>query len=229
MFRDDLDVKPERNWRGEAGLKLPFYRRGWFSALVALFILGVVAAFGVYSVVVAPLRRDAEKFDLEELKKLEAASIIFDRNGDEMARLYVLNRTPVPITDVPQHFIDALVAQEDSRYFKHDGVDYIGLVRALKENLSAGQVTQGASTITQQLARQTFQLLEKSYKRKILEAFIAQRIEKHYSKPEILELYLNRIFFGLNFYGVQAAARGYFGKDVQELTIEESATICGLI
>jgi membrane carboxypeptidase/penicillin-binding protein len=229
MFRDDLDVKPERNWRGEAGLKLPFYRRGWFSALVALFILGIVAAFGIYSVIVAPLRRDAEKFDLEELKKLESASIIFDRNGDEMARLYVLNRTPVPITDVPQHFIDALVAQEDSRFFKHDGVDYIGLARAMKENLSAGQVTQGASTITQQLARQTFQLLEKSYKRKILEAFIAQRIEKHYSKPEILELYLNRIFFGLNFYGVQAAARGYFGKDVKELTIEESATICGLI
>jgi penicillin-binding protein 1A len=229
MFRDDPDPQPVRNWRGEAGLKLPFYRRGWFSALVALFILGLVAAFGVYSVVVAPLRRDAETFDLEELKKLESASIIYDRNGDEMARLYVLNRTPVPITDVPQHFIDALVAQEDSRFFKHDGVDYIGLMRAVWLNLQAGEVTQGASTITQQLARQTFKLLEKSYKRKILEAFIAQRIEKQFSKPEILELYLNRIFFGANFYGVQAAARGYFGKDVKELTIEESATIVGLI
>lgn len=229
MFRDDPDPQPVRNWRGEAGLKLPFYRRGWFSALVALFILGIVAAFGVYSVVVAPLRRDAEKFDLEELKKLESASIIYDRNGDEMSRLYVLNRTPVPITDVPQHFIDALVAQEDSRFFKHDGVDYIGLARAVWLNLQAGEVTQGASTITQQLARQTFKLLEKSYKRKILEAFIAQRIEKQFSKPEILELYLNRIFFGANFYGVQAAAQGYFGKDVKELSIEESATICGLI
>ena len=229
MFRDDPDLKPERNWRGEAGLKLPFYRRGWFSALAAFALLCVVAAFGVYSVVVAPLRRDAEKYDLEELKKLESASIIFDRNGDEMARLYVLNRTPVPITDVPQHFIDALVAQEDSRFFKHDGVDYIGLMRAVWLNVQAGEVTQGASTITQQLARQTFKLLEKSYKRKILEAFIAQRVEKHFSKPEILELYLNRIFFGANFYGVQAAARGYFGKDVKELTIEESATIVGLI
>ncbi len=229
MFRDDPDLKPERNWRGEAGLKLPFYRRGWFSALAAFALLCVVAAFGVYSVVVAPLRRDAEKYDLEELKKLESASIIFDRNGDEMARLYVLNRTPVPITDVPQHFIDALVAQEDSRFFKHDGVDYIGLMRAMWLNFQAGEVTQGASTITQQLARQTFKLLEKSYKRKILEAFIAQRVEKHFSKPEILELYLNRIFFGANFYGVQAAARGYFGKDVKELTIEESATIVGLI
>ena len=229
MFRDDPDPKPVRNWRGEAGLKLPFYRRGWFSALMALALLGVVSAFGVYSVIVAPLRHDAEKFDLEELKKLESASIIFDRDGDEMARLYVLNRTPVPVTDVPQHFIDALVAQEDSRFFKHDGVDYIGLLRAVKENIVAREVTQGASTITQQLARQTFKLLERSYKRKILEAFIAQRIEKHFSKAEILELYLNRIFFGVNFYGVQAAARGYFGKDVKELTIEESATIVGLI
>lgn len=229
MFRDDLDAKPERNWRGETGLKLPFYRRGWFSALLAFLLLCLVAVFGAYSIIVAPLRRDAEKYDLEELKKLESASIIYDRNGDEMARLYVLNRTPVPITEVPQHFIDALVAQEDSRFFKHDGVDYIGLVRAVKENIVAREVNQGASTITQQLARQTFKLLERSYKRKILEAFLAQRIEKHYSKPEILELYLNRIFFGLNFYGVQAAARGYFGKDVKELSIEESATICGLI
>ena len=229
MFRDDLDVKPERNWRGEAGLKLPFYRRGWFSALVALAILGVVAALGLYSTVVAPMRKDAEIYDLEELKKLESASIIYDRNGDEMSRLYVLNRTPVPITDVPQHFIDALVAQEDSRFFKHDGVDYIGLGRAVWLNFQAGEVTQGASTVTQQLARQTFKLLEKSYKRKILEAFLAQRIEKHFSKAEILELYLNRVFFGANFYGVQAAARGYFGKDVKELSIEESATIVGLI
>jgi membrane carboxypeptidase/penicillin-binding protein len=229
MFRDDPDPQPVRNWRGEAGLKLPFYRRGWFSALMALALLCVVAAFGCYSVVVAPLRRDAEKYDLEELKKLEAASIIYDRDGEEMARLYVLNRTPVPITDVPQHLIDALVAQEDSRFFKHDGVDYIGLVRAVKENIMAREVTQGASTITQQLARQTFKLLERSYKRKILEAFIAQRIEKQFSKPEILELYLNRIFFGVNFYGVQAAARGYFGKDVKELSIEEAATIVGLI
>jgi penicillin-binding protein 1A len=229
MFRDDPDPQPVCNWRGEAGLKLPFYRRGWFSALVALFVLGLVAVFGFYSVVVAPLRRNAEKFDLEELKKLESASIIYDRNGDEMARLYVLNRTPVPITDVPQHFIDALVAQEDSRFFKHDGVDYIGLGRAVKENIIAGEVTQGASTITQQLARQTFKLLEKSYKRKILEAFIAQRIEKQFSKAEILELYLNRIFFGASFYGVQAASRGYFGKDAKELSIEESATIAGLI
>ena len=118
----DPDHKPQRNWRGEAGLRVPFYKRSWFSALIALFLLALVAAFGAYSIVVAPLRQEAEKFDLAELRKLESASIIFDRNGDEMARLYVLNRTPIGIKEVPQHFIDALVAQEDSRFFQHNGV-----------------------------------------------------------------------------------------------------------
>ncbi|GAA5147471.1 penicillin-binding protein 1A [Prosthecobacter algae] len=229
MFGKDLEPKPQTNWRGESGLKLPFYRRVWFSALMALFILAGVTALGIYAVVVAPLREKAEQYDLEEIRKLEAASIIYDRNGEELSRIYVLNRTPVPIKEVPQHFIDALTAQEDSRFFQHDGVDYIGLTRAVIENVKAGRTTQGASTITQQLARQTFGLMEKSYKRKIMEAFVAQRIERKFTKSEILELYLNRIFFGKNFYGIQAAAQGYFGKDAKDLTIEECATIAGLI
>jgi len=229
MFGKDLETKPQTNWRGESGLKLPFYRRIWFSALMALIILVGVTALGIYSIIVAPLWEKAQIYDLAEIRKLEAASIIYDRNGDELSRIYVLNRTPVPIKEVPQHFIDALTAQEDSRFFSHDGVDYIGLFRAVYLNFKAGEVTQGASTITQQLARQTFGLMEKSYKRKIMEAFVAQRIERKHTKSEILELYLNRIFFGKNFYGIQAAALGYFGKDAKDLTIEESATIAGLI
>ncbi len=229
MFGDDPELKPRTNWRGEAGLKLPFYRRAWFSALLALILLLCVAALGAYSIVVQPLREEAEKLDLTELKKLEAASIIYDRNGDELARLYVLNRTPVSIKEVPQHLVDALTAQEDSRYFQHNGVDYWGVLRAIYLNLKASEVTQGASTITQQLARQTFKLTEKNYKRKIKEAFLAQRIERNFSKSEILEMYLNRIYFGGGFYGIQAAARGYFGKDVKDLAIEEAATICALI
>ncbi len=229
MFGKESENRPQTNWRGESGLKLPFYRRVWFSALMALIILMAVAALGVYSVIVAPLREKAETYNLDEIRKLEAASIIYDRNGDELSRIYVLNRTPVPIKDIPQHFIDALTAQEDSRFFSHDGVDYIGLVRAVYLNFKAGEVTQGASTITQQLARQTFGLMEKSYKRKIMEAFVAQRIERQFSKTEILELYLNRIFFGANYYGIQAAARGYFGKDAKDLTVDEAATIAGLI
>lgn len=219
----------ESNWRGPVGWKVPFYRRNWFSALMVLVLLLGVAAFGVFMFLVQPLREKAETFNLEDIKQLEAASIVYDRNGGELARIYMLNRTPVPISEVPSHLIDALTAQEDSRFFQHRGVDYIGLIRALYLNFRAGEVTQGASTITQQLARQSFNLLERTYRRKILEAFVAIRIEKHYSKTEVLEMYLNRIYFGGGFYGIQAAARGYFGKDVKDLTIEESATLCGLI
>jgi membrane peptidoglycan carboxypeptidase len=226
---DDENSFQPSSWRGPSGFKVPFYRRAWFSALIALVLLIMVAALGGYAVIVTPLRAKAEIYDLEEVQKLEAASIIYDRHGDELSRIYVLNRTPVKIGDIPQHFIDALTSQEDSRFFQHNGVDYIGLFRAVYLNLKAGEVTQGASTITQQLARQTFGLMERSYKRKLMEAFVAQRIEKKHSKTEILELYLNRIFFGKSFYGIQAAAQGYFGKDAKELTLPEAATLVGLI
>ena len=197
--------------------------------LLVLIILLGVAGFGTFMFLVQPLRDKAESFDLKTMRDLESASIVHDRNGGEMARIYMLNRTPVSISEVPTSLIDAITAQEDSRFFQHKGVDFIGLGRAVYLNVRAGGVTQGASTITQQLARQSFNLLERTYRRKILEAFLAWRIERHYSKTEILEMYLNKIYFGAGFYGVQAAARGYFGKDVKGLTIEESATLSGLI
>ena len=230
----DLELLGESNWRGPGvGRKPPFYKRTWFTALLALGILTGVGTFAVLVFVIQPLKDKAETFDLADVRKLESASIIYDRNGGELGRLYVMNRTPIKLDEVPQHFIKALTAQEDSRYFEHDGVDYLGIGRAVALAVQMGKVTQGASTITQQLARQTFELREKSIQRKILEAFVAQRIEKQYTKKEILELYLNRIFFGSgngqNFYGIQAAARGYFGKDVRDLNLEESATIAGLI
>lgn len=208
---------------------MPFYRRTWFSVLLVIFILAGVTGFGVFMFLVQPLREKAETFDLDQMKKLESASIVYDRNGGELARIYMLNRRPVPISEVPAHVIAALTAQEDSRFFKHNGVDYIGLARAIYLNFRAGEVTQGASTITQQLSRQSFNLLERTYKRKILEAFLANRVEEHYSKTEILEMYLNRVYFGAGFYGIQAAAKGYFGKEVKELSTEEAATLCGII
>lgn len=226
---DDPELRTQTNWRGETRIKLPFYQRAWFSVLMALAVLAGLAGLVTYSIVVQPLKEEADTFDLRDLQKLEAASIIYDRNGEELSRLFVLNRTPVAIKEVPQHFIDALTAQEDSRFFMHSGVDYIGIIRAMWLNFRAGGETQGASTITQQLARQTFNLKERNYQRKVKEAFVALRIEKQFSKSEILELYLNRIYFGGGFYGVQAAAQGYFGKDAKDLSIEESATICGLI
>ncbi len=228
MRGDKLELN-ESNWRGPSIWKVPFYRRTWFSVLMVMFILVVVAAVGVFMFMVQPLREKAQIFDLEEMKTLEAASIVYDRNGGELARIYIENRKPVSIGEVPPHLIDALTAQEDSRYFQHNGVDYLGVARAFYLNFKEGEVTQGASTITQQLSRGCFDLGERGYRRKILEVFLAQRIEAHYSKTEILEMYLNRIYFGAGFHGIQSASNGYFGKDVKGLTIEESATLCGLI
>ena len=229
MWGDKSRINNLDNWRGPPGWKMPFYKRTWFSVVMALVILLAVAGFGVFMFVVQPLREKAETFDLKTMRDLESASIVYDRNGGELARIYMLNRTPVSISEVPTSLIDALTAQEDSRFFKHKGVDFIGLGRAVYLNFKAGGVTQGASTITQQLARQSFNLLERTYRRKILEAFLAARIERHYAKTEILEMYLNKIYFGAGYYGVQAAARGYFGKDVKDLAVEESATLSGLI
>ncbi len=214
----------------------PFYRRTWFGVITVLILVIGVGVLAVMLAVVRPLREQAESFELEEIHKIERASVIFDRKGDEMGRIYVFNRTPVKIGLVPMHFVQALTSEEDSRFFQHSGVDYIGIARAMWLNYKAGTETQGASTITQQLARDAFKLKEletgqksSRYKRKLVEAFLAERIEKKFSKSEILELYLNRIYFGGGFYGVQAAAQGYFGKDVKNLDLLESATLCGII
>lgn len=230
----DLELLGESSWRGPGGRrKQPLYKRTWVRALMALMLLGVCGLFGAWVFVIQPLREKAKTYDMEECKRLEEASVIYDRTGVEIGRFALMNRTTVKLSDVPTHLIKALTSQEDSRFFEHDGVDYIGIARAIWLTVKVGRVTQGASTLTQQLARNTFELREKSIKRKLLEAFVAQQLEKHYTKNEILELYLNRIFFGSGnsdqFYGIEAAARGYFGKSAKDLTLEESATIVGLI
>src|SRR4029078_1725598 len=111
----------------------------------------------------------------------------------------------------------------------HHGYDLFGIIRAALKNLMAGHVRQGASTITQQLARNSFSLKESTYRRKLLEIFLAKRIEENFRKQKILELYLNRIYFGGGMYGAEAAARGYFGKSARDMTLAECATLAGLI
>jgi membrane peptidoglycan carboxypeptidase len=177
-----------------------------------------------------PSKELAETFDMAEIDDLEVASLILDRHGDEIGRIFVQNRQPIDIDDVSPHFVRALLAAEDARFYVHDGVDYVGILRAAWLNFKAGEVTQGASTITQQLARNAFNLKEKSLRRKVTEAFLARRIEREIGdKQKILELYLNRIYFGSGFYGIAAAAKGYFGKEAKDLTIPEAALLAGVI
>lgn len=132
------------------------------------------------------------------------------------------------LEDMPNSFVQAIIAVEDARFYKHEGYDLNSIARAAFVNVEAGEIEEGASTITQQLAKNLFLTQEQSFTRKAEELLLAVNIEKHFSKRKILELYLNTIYFGSNFYGISAAAEGYFGKRPIELTPAESAMLAGL-
>ncbi len=214
-----------------------FYKRKGF--WMALFLLGTIACgvgWGFLESYTRGFREKANGYDLERINDLEIPSVIVDRNGKEIGRIFVQNRSVIPVKDVPRIFIDALRAGEDQRFESHDGVDYVGVFRAVYLNWKAGETTQGASTITQQLARNAYDLKGERKKwgwsdkeRKIVEMFLARRIEKRYNKMEILEFYLNRIYFGSGYYGIRSAALGYFGKEPNDLNALECAAIVGSI
>jgi 1A family penicillin-binding protein len=175
------------------------------------------------------LKAQANALDLNQLEQMESASVILDRNGKIFGQIYVENRETVPYEKLPPDLVNAVVAVEDAKFYEHHGYDSLGIIRAALKNLTAGHVRQGGSTITQQLARNSFSLKERTYRRKLLEIFLAKRIEDHFGKQKIMELYLNRIYFGGGLYGAEAAARGYFGKSAREMTLAECATLAGLI
>jgi len=207
----------------------PWYFRPWFYIPVA--ILAVVALFVTvfFSSVVFDLKAQANAFELNKLDQMESASVILDRNGKIFGQIYVENRETVPYEKLAPDLINAVIAVEDAKFYEHHGYDLLGIIRAALKNLTAGHVRQGGSTITQQLARNSFSLKERTYRRKLLEIFLAKRIEDNFSKQKILELYLNRIYFGGGMYGAEAAARGYFGKSARDMTLAECATLAGLI
>jgi penicillin-binding protein 1A len=196
--------------------------------------VGVVAVLVVFvtvyvSSLIADLKAQARTFDLNKLEQMESASVILDRNGKIFGQIYVENRETVPYDQLPPDLINAVVAVEDAKFYQHHGYDLLGIIRAALKNFTAGHVRQGASTITQQLARNSFSLKEKTFRRKLLEVFLARRIEDQFGKQKIMELYLNRIYFGGGLYGAEAAARGYFGKPARQMSLAECATLAGLI
>lgn len=160
---------------------------------------------------------------------LPAPTMIYDRNGKVASKISVAKMDPVSIDRIPNHFLEAVVATEDHRFYEHDGIDYQGILRALIRNIEAGEWVEGGSTITQQLAKNVFLTNEKTLRRKWEEWFIAKKIERTYSKKDILEMYVNRVYFGEGAWGVKKAAETYFGKDVSDLTVSESALLAGLI
>ncbi len=173
--------------------------------------------------------RRAGEFDLTQLERMEAASMIYDREGKELGKIFIQNRNPVPLDKISPMMVKAVIAAEDNKFFQHHGVDYAGVFRAALANYRRGKISQGASTVTQQLARNSFELRERTYQRKLVEMFLARRIEQNFSKGKIMELYLNRVYFGSGFYGVEAAARGYFGRSAKDLDIGQCAVLAGLL
>ena len=172
-------------------------------------------------------------FTLPQTNKLEnlqfmKATQVFDVNGQLISKLFEENRIVVPISSMAYYVQQAIIDNEDTRFYSHAGVDPIGIVRALWVDLRMGSFAEGGSTLTQQLAKNMFLTQEKTFTRKIKEVLIALIIERKYSKQEILQAYLNQVYFGEGAYGVESASQVYFGKHASELTLGESAMIAGL-
>lgn len=196
-----------------------------FLLLVVCFTLGLGLAVGLYYYYI-----EVEMPDMVKLKdiRLQMPMQVFSQDGKLVAQFGEKRRIPMRLSDIPPDLINAFIATEDSRFYEHHGFDLIGIARATVAVIASGDIRQGASTITQQLARNLFLSNEKKVVRKIKEIFIAIHIEQILTKDEILELYLNKIYHGHRSYGVAAAAQVYFGKDVQTLTLGEMAMIAGL-
>lgn len=156
------------------------------------------------------------------------AVTFLDRYGNEIGHRGIIHEDSVPIEDLPDHLVKSVLATEDRRFFEHFGIDVLGLTRAMSENVRANSVVQGGSTITQQLAKNLFLTNERTIERKIKEAFLALWLEANLSKKEILRLYLDRAYMGGGTFGIAAASQFYFGKDVTNVTLAESAMLAGL-
>lgn len=194
----------------------------WFGFIIVLIII-LGAGCGFIGATINNLP------DVDQSHRPEASSQVFDIKGRLIATIHAeQNRLPVPIDQVPQTLQDAFIAAEDVRFYDHYGIDPRGILRALWTNISSQGVAQGGSTITQQLARNTFLTQERTLSRKAQEAVLALEIEREYSKREILEMYMNQIYFGQGAYGIQTASHVYFGKDVSDLTLAQAAMLAGL-
>ena len=174
------------------------------------------------------LTRDLPQIQSLESFKPSAITRVFSADEILLAERFIEKRQPVPLQVMPTYLKQAIIATEDVKFYEHPGVDPKGILRAVIKNVLAGEYVEGASTITQQLAKTLFLTPRKSIFRKLKEAFLSFQIERRYTKDEILELYLNQVYFGSGAYGVEAAARIFFGKPVQDLTLDESALIAGM-
>ena len=218
-----------REWLGSARAWLAGKPRT-LSAAIVLMALAVIASAGYTFWFVYDLTAGLpSKAQVRALGEMAQATTIFDAHDAPAFTIFKEQRIEVPFDRISPNLIKAVVSVEDQRFFEHSGVDFIRVAAAVVRNLEEGRRAEGGSTITQQLARQTFLNRDKTYRRKLKEVILAAHIEREYSKKEILELYLNKVYFGDGLYGVETASRGYFGKHASELSVDEAALLAGLI
>src|SRR4051812_17406912 len=207
-------------WEKFAG----FWKKKHLTQIILLMILVVVLVTILY------FGWLALRANVQSLKQgLSQPTVIYDKNG-KVASNVATNRTKgVKIEDLPKYVPNAVVAIEDERFYEHGGFDIKGIARAFFSNLFAGQITGGGSTLTQQLTKNALLSPERTYKRKAEELFLAVKIEKVYTKQEILQMYLNQVYFGSGAWGIGNASKKYFNKNIQDVTVSEAAMLAGLL
>ena len=198
------------------------FRYGWKITLLILLAGAGFAVFLFYGTW-------AQTFDMKNVGEMPERNTVYDVDGKIYSRLAGANRLKVSLSEVSPFFIAAVLAREDTRFYEHKGIDWRGILRALVRDITSGSAKEGASSITQQLARNSLPLGGRTLSRKVLEAMVALRIERQFTKQQILELYVNRIYFGTGCYGVETASQLYFGKNASKLNLSEAALLAGLI
>src|SRR6266568_2340354 len=198
------------------------FRYGWKVALLLLLAGAAFAVFLFYGTW-------AQTFDMKNVGEMPERSTVYDVDGKIYSRLAGANRLKVSLSEVSPQFIAAVLAREDTRFYEHKGIDWRGVLRALFRDILSRSAKEGASSLTMQLARNSLPLGGRTFSRKLLEAMVALRIERDFTKQQILELYLNRIYFGTGCYGVETASQAYFAKSASTLNLSEAALLAGLI
>lgn len=217
---------PEKKKKKKKSLLLRMSR--WLVLIPLIILAVIITSFSVTFVIFAECSKDLPNVEKLKFYAPSETTSIYSSDGQLLTTLYKENREWVPYEKIPNDMINAIVSIEDSRFYEHRGISFKDIIRAAYVDIKKKEIAQGASTITQQLARNIFLHPRTSIRRKVREALLAVQIEKKFTKREILELYLNQIYFGAGSYGIQAAARTYFGKDVENLSLAECAMIAGL-
>jgi penicillin-binding protein 1A len=224
----EIGFKARQFWETATIFFRRFRVKGWRRGIIEILSEGFTLGAGGFVVLLA-LAMPAFDITAGDWRAQGDFAVTFlDRYGNEIGQRGIIQRDSVPVDEMPDHVIKAVLATEDRRFFEHYGIDVLGLSRAIFENVRANSVVQGGSSITQQLAKNLFLTNERTFERKIKEAFLSLWLEANLSKKEILQLYLDRAYMGGGTFGIEAAADFYFGKSVKDLNLAEAAMLAGL-